>query len=84
MDGMDPAKRQYLIFSFIITLLIAIVINFMFTNLLQGTFITGFPIQVGDASGAEEFGIKVMNTIIFTVLLTFPMYLFIMWFINRR
>ncbi len=83
-QGIDPAKKQYYMFSLVIALAVSILLNFVFIGLLKGSLLYGFPIGLGEASGFSAFFIKLLNTLIYTAILSVPVYFGIMWLINRR
>ncbi len=79
----DPAKKQYLIFSAILALIISFILNFFFFGLLQGPIISGFPFNVTEATGVTAFFSRLVNTIVLGGFLTIPIYYFLQWLQNR-
>lgn len=71
---MDPAKKQYLIFCFVVSLIIGIIINFAFVDIVKGTLLYGIPFNLGESEGVGNFLIRVVNTLLSAGILTFPIY----------
>ena len=61
---MDPAKKQYLIFCFVVSFIIGIIINFAFVDIVKGTLLYGIPFNLGESEGFGNFLIRVVNTIL--------------------
>lgn len=83
MDNIDPALKQYLIFSFVIAIIISFIINFGLVEGVRGTFAYGFPINLNDIEGFGNFLARVVNTFIMGLFLTAPMY-FIFKYLRER
>ena len=83
-DNIDPATKQYIIFSAVVSLLISIFINFIFVNLMTGTFAYGFPINLGASEGIVNILLRTINTVIIGLFLTVPIYYLIIWWIKRE
>lgn len=81
---MNPATKQYIIFSAIISFILSFLLNFFFFNLTKGSLFTGFPISLDGKEGFTEFFLRSVNTGIFTVALIIPVYLGIQWLLTRR
>jgi hypothetical protein len=79
----NSVKKQYLIFSGIIAVILSFILNFAFFELFSGTFLHGFPINVDDLTGAKEFFSKCFNSLFVGALLIAPIYYFLMWLQNR-
>ncbi len=81
---MNPATKQYLIFSLIISFILSIILNFFFFSLTEGSIFTGFPLSLEGKEGFANFLIKSINTGIFTIVLIVPVFLGIQWFLKRK
>lgn len=84
MDSIDPAKKQYWIFSAIVAVIIALILNFAFLSLFPGTIIYGFPFNYGDAEGISLFLIKIVDSAILGAILTPGVYYFLNWLQHRH
>lgn len=82
-DSTDPAKQQYFIFSVIIAIFLALFINFFFVNYLEGTLFYGFPISLEETSGITAFFYRVINSIVYGLVLSVPVYYGIMWLASK-
>jgi hypothetical protein len=82
-DNIDPAVKQYMIFSLLISLIIAAIYNFGIVNGLQGGPLYGFPISLIGAEGLTDTAIRLVNTIIIGVLITPLTYFGVMWALKR-
>lgn len=80
---MDPAKKQYLIFASIITLICSLLLNFFFFEFVKDTFIYGFPVGLKDVTGLGDFIARVINMIVFFLVFVFPVYFGLMWVVRR-
>lgn len=83
MDFSDPAKKQYLIFSFVISLIFGVILSFPLADLLEGPLVSGFPISISDMSGLGKFFAQVFNSVILGAILTVPVYYGLDWLQNR-
>jgi len=81
---MDPATKQYVIFSAIISLIISFILSFILPDLLKGSIFYGFPISLSNSSGLGEIFLKTINTLILTFFLTFLVYYALMWYLRKR
>jgi hypothetical protein len=81
---MDPAKQQYIIFSGVIGLILALVINFFFVDLLQNSFLYGFPISLSGTSGIGMFLARVINSVVIGLIMTPLVYFTIRWLQTRQ
>ena len=80
---MNPATKQYLIFSFIVGILLSIIINFVLIDIIKGTFLYGFPISLNGVDGFLNFLFRVINTLLIGTFLVIPMF-YIIKELNRR
>ena len=80
---MNPATKEYLKFSIIISIIFSFIINFVFIELVPGTLIYGFPFSLNGAEGFGAFLFRILNTIIIAAFITFPV-LYILRQIQRR
>lgn len=83
MEDLDPAKKQYLIFSAVTSFFLSIAINFIFLGGVSGPLFSGFPVALAGLEGIAYFGGQIINTLILTALFTIPIYYGFMWMINR-
>lgn len=74
MDGIDPATKQYIIFSLVISLIIGVIINFVLIEAVRGTFAYGFPINLNGVEGIVNFIDRIINTVVIGGFITFPVY----------
>ncbi len=79
----DPGKRQYLMFSAVLAIIFAGILSFFFADLLEGPFVSGFPINISDLSGIGKILAQIINTAALGAMLTVPMYYFLSW-LNQR
>lgn len=83
-NGIDPVVKQYAIFAFIVSVIISFVINFFIVNLLENSFILyGFPISLKGIEGFTNFLYRLINTLITSLILVIPVYLFLNWIKSR-
>lgn len=75
MDGIDPAVKQYLIFSFVIGIIVGVLVNFILIEGVKGSFAYGFPIVLNGVEGFANFLDRVINSLVLGALLTIPIYL---------
>ncbi len=83
MDEINPAVKQYLIFSAVIAVIVSIIVNFMLIESLKGTPFYGFPINLTGTEGITMFFYRIINTLIEGLLLIIPVYLIIQWLMTR-
>jgi len=83
MDGIDPAVKQYLIFSFVIGIIVGVLVNFLLIEGVKGSFAYGFPIVLNGVEGIANFLYRVINTVVLGGLLTIPIYLGLKWLQTR-
>lgn len=79
----DPGKRQYLIFAGILALMVSGIISFFFSGILEGPFISGFPIAISTLEGIARFMAQLVNTVVLGAMLTVPMYYLLSW-LNQK
>ena len=60
-------------------MLVSFVLNFFFAGLLNVAFVSGFPINVVEATGFADLVARVVNTVVIGALLAVPMYYFLFW-----
>lgn len=80
---MNPAVKNYLIFSAIIAFVIALLLQFVFFETFKSSFIYGFPLSLLGTEGFGSFIIRVINTAITTLFFTPGVYFAIQW-LQRR
>lgn len=83
MESVDPAKKQYFIFSLVIAFIISIFYNFVLINITEGSAIYGFPMSLVDLEGANLVLARTVNTVIIGTLLSIPVYMGLMWLQTR-
>lgn len=83
MDNIDPAVKQYIIFSLVISLIIGVLVNFVLIEGVKGSFAYGFPIVLNGVEGVLNFVYRIVNTVILGLLLTVPVYFGIKWLQTR-
>ncbi|MEP7103767.1 MAG: hypothetical protein ABI721_03600 [Candidatus Dojkabacteria bacterium] len=81
---MDPAVKQYIVFSFVISLILGVLVNFILIEGVKGTFAYGFPINLNAVEGVLNFVYRVINTLILGALLTVPVYLGLKYLQTRQ
>jgi hypothetical protein len=79
----SSVRKQYLIFSGIIALILSFILNFALFELFSGTFLHGFPINIDELTGIKELLARLFNSIFTGALLIAPVYYFLMWLQNR-
>jgi hypothetical protein len=84
MDGINPATKQYWIFSGVISLIVSAIYNFGVINILEKTFIYGFPISLAGTEGFQNFIARLLNTIIMGLILTPLTFFFFKWLETRH
>ncbi len=82
-DNIDPAKKQYFIFSAVVAIIISAVINFAFIDVLKGTFAYGFPLSLANAVGVGAFVTRIVNSIVMGLILAPLLYYLIRWLQTR-
>lgn len=75
MDNIDPAVKQYLVFSFVISVILGVIVSFILVDSVKGTFAYGFPIPLADAEGITMFIYRVINSLVLGLFFTIPVYL---------
>lgn len=80
---MDSTTKQYILFSFVVSIVISLIANFIIINGLKGTMFYGVPISLVNASGFGEFIIRIINSLVMALFLTLPMYWFMIWAYKR-
>ena len=80
---MNPAVKNYLIFSAAIAFVIALIINFGLLANFRSTFIYGFPISLEGTEGLGSFIVNLINTLIATLFFTPAVYYAIKWLQTR-
>lgn len=83
MDEIDPAKKQYIIFAAIISILLSGVINFWFIEILEGSPLYGVPVNLEDVSDVVGFVGRIINSVMMGLFLTPLIYWGINWLQNR-
>ena len=84
MDSIDPAKKQYWIFSAIVSVILSLIINFAIFPLFKNSIIYGFPFNFGTSEGIALFFIKIIDSLILGAILTPGVYYFLQWLQHRR
>lgn len=84
MDNIDPATRQYIIFSLIISMIISAVLNFALVEVLSGSFLYGFPVNLSTTSGIGNFLGRIINTAVQGLILLPLVYYGFRYWIRRR
>lgn len=85
MDNIDPATKQYLIFSLIVSMILSAIINFALIEVLSHSFLYGFPVSLTDTTGLGNFLARVINTAVQgLILLPLVYYGFRYWITRRR
>jgi len=80
---MNPALKNYIIFSAVVAFVVAALLNFgLFAN-VRSSFIQGFPISIAETEGFVTFLITLINTLIATLFFT-PVVYFIIQYLQRR
>ncbi len=76
--------KNYFIFSAVIALVIAFILNFGFFETFKSSFINGFPISLNGSDGLGKFFIQIVNTLISALFFTPAVYLLIKYLERRR
>jgi len=74
LNDVNPVTKQLWIFSFLVSLVISGLINFLAIELLKGSFLYGFPIKLDDAVGIGSFIARLINSVLLGAILTFLLY----------
>lgn len=82
-NQMDPVAKQLWIFSFIVSVIVAALINFIVMELLKGSFLYGFPINLTDTSGIGSFFARLVNSFLLGLILT-PLTYYIVKYLQTR
>lgn len=80
---MDPAVKQYIIFSFVISIILGFLVSFVLVEGVRGGFAYGFPINLNGAEGFTGIIYRLINTIVLGFLFTIPVYLGLKWLQTR-
>jgi hypothetical protein len=80
---MNPATKQYLVLAVVVSIIISFIINFALVNIVQGSLLYGFPFSLNGSEGIGDFFVRLINTIVMTVILIFPI-LLLLKELNRR
>jgi len=80
---MNPAVKNYIIFSTAVAFGIAFLLNFVLLANFRSTFIQGFPLSLSGTEGFASFMITLINTLIATVFFT-PAVYFAIQYLQRR
>lgn len=83
MDSSDPIKKQYFIFSIVVSVILSLLINFLMVDFLKGSFFYGFPFDLTDASDIASFFYRVLNSLAYSVVLVVPLYYGFWWLANK-
>lgn len=81
---MNPATKQYLTLSIVISIIFSFIINFAFVDLAKGSFLYGFPISINEVEGFLNFLFRLLNTAIIAAFLVFPVLLLLRELDRRR
>lgn len=84
MENIDPATKQYIIFSLIVSIILAAIINFVLVEMVANTFAYGFPINLKGAEGFSGFISRVINTVVQGLILSPMVYYGLKYLQNRR
>lgn len=79
----DPAKREYLVFALVISIILSAVLNFVFFGYISGPVVGGFPIDIVNAEGVGRLVGQVINSIVMGALMTPVVYYTLDWLRNR-
>ena len=82
-DDINPAVKQYLIFSAVIAVIVSLIVNFSLIESLKGTPFYGFPVSLAGTEGFINLVYRLINTLIEGLLLIIPVYLIIQWLMTR-
>jgi hypothetical protein len=69
-NEMNPVTKQLWIFSFLVSLIICALINFIAVELLKGSFLYGWPFNLNNTFGLGSFFARVGNTLVLGLILT--------------
>lgn len=83
MDSTDPIKKQYFLFSIVVSVILSLIINFLMVDFLKGSLFYGFPFDLSEASGVGAFFFRVLNSLVYSVVLVVPVYYGFWWLANR-
>lgn len=82
-DQMNPVTKQLWIFSFIVSLIVSALINFLAVELLNGSFLYGFPFRLDDAVGIGSLVLRLVNSLALGLILT-PLTYYIVKYLQTR
>lgn len=83
LNDMNPVTKQLWIFSFLVSLVISGLINFLAIELLRGSFLYGFPIKLDGAIGIGSFIARLINTFLLGMILT-PLMYYVIKYLQTR
>jgi hypothetical protein len=83
LNDVNPVTKQLWIFSFLISLVISGLINFLAIELLKGSFLYGFPIKLDDAVGIGSFIARLINSVLLGAILT-PLLYYVIKYLQTR
>lgn len=76
--------KNYLIFSAVIALVIALILNFGLFETFKSSFVNGFPISLNGSDGISKFILQLVNTLISGLFFTPAVYMLIKYLERRR
>ncbi len=82
-NDINPVTKQLWIFSFLVSLIFSALINFLAVELLRGSFLYGFPINLGNTAGLGTFFARLINTVVLGAIVT-PMMYYIIKYLQTR
>ncbi len=82
-NQMDPVAKQLWIFSFIVAVIASALINFLAVELLKGSFLYGFPINLTATSGIGSFFARLINSFLLGAVLT-PLSYYLVKYLQTR
>lgn len=83
LNDVNPVTKQLWIFSFLVSLVISGLINFLAIELLKGSFLYGFPIKLDDAVGIASFIARLINSVLLGAILT-PLLYYVIKYLQTR
>ncbi|CAG1021138.1 hypothetical protein DOJK_00809 [Patescibacteria group bacterium] len=83
LNDVNPVTKQLWIFSFLVSLVISGLINFLAIELLKGSFLYGFPIKLDDAVGIGSFIARLINSVLLGAILT-PLLYYVIKYLQTR
>lgn len=82
-NNIDPVTKQLWIFSLIVSIVLSGAINFFLIELLRGSFLWGFPINLANTAGIGTFLARLVNSVALGVILT-PLTYYIVKYLQTR